>query len=141
MYRKRVLPDIVLAALFISGFAAITKRYFANVSHALFVFCLAVIFALVHVALEWRSMIIVTDHEMVYRHRSGHISQVLLDDIARIEETSTTYSRNFRAVPAPAMRLTLRNGSVHTLPIDFPDRNEILAKLRDSVTPSGNTEH
>jgi hypothetical protein len=71
-----------------------------------------------------------------YKWRSGEVVRINVADIAAVEEATTPYMM-FIARPffVRGLRVVLKSGVVHTFPVDFPDRVEIVARLRAMVSP------
>jgi len=55
-------------------------------------------------------------------------------DIRAVEETTTVYMLGARPLYVAAVKLTLAGGEVRTIPVDFPHREEIVARLRAMVS-------
>jgi hypothetical protein len=138
VYRKRVSRDITIAAIITLGIALIVWPFFNDVRSFLPLFCLVIAVMWWYLPLEWLRAVTLTDSEFAYRYNSGRTLRIMLSDIERVDETSTDYMLGLRPVPVPALKLTLKNGSVQTLPLDFPDRDEIMRslRLRASIAPT-----
>jgi hypothetical protein len=130
VYRKHVLPGIALATAISAFLGLIVWVYFRSVPHVLLGYCIAMAMAWWPLPLEWRRRVIFADQHMEYRYNVGRPLEVIYDEIVGVEETSATYMFGFRPVAVPALKLTLRNGVVYTLPLDFPRRDEIVARVK-----------
>jgi hypothetical protein len=76
-------------------------------------------------------MIIFTPTEFVSRPVSGPELRVAIRDIIGFEATSMSIDTvsGWRA-KGPAVKIRLKDGSTHIIPLDFPNRGKILEQLR-----------
>ena len=133
-YKKKMVPILVVngALILIAGWVySITGHHRA----ILVTMAMAVLIG-GPLALELRKTITISEHVFEYKWRSGEVVIINVADIAAVEEATTPYMM-FIARPffVRGLRVVLKSGVVHTFPVDFPDRVEIVARLRAMVSP------
>ena len=136
VYRQRILKDVCVAGFLTLIAGSVTWRFFQNVPHIILAFCIAMVGAWWHLPFEWRRAVIFGDDLISYRFNTGRTLSISVNEIRQVDNDSMTYMMGFRPIPVPAIKLTLKDGTVHRLPIDFPDRDEIFARLRSVVNSS-----
>jgi len=91
--------------------------------------------------IESRRTLILSPESFEYRWGfgsvvSGGIEVVEVADISRVEEVPTIHMPMGRPVKVPGLKLVLRSGEEKVFPIDFPARQELVARLRAMVEPN-----
>ncbi len=100
---------------------------------------LAGLFLLAVAMMIWRAIgiereitVLVSARVFEYRCPDDTVT-VRIADIASIEEMSKVYGFGARQALVPGVKLLLRSGEERVVPLDFPERAKILARLRDSL--------
>lgn len=133
-YKKRMIPGVAAtgAFLLIAGWGL------SVAGHHRMILITSIVAVLIGVplALEFRRTITISEHMFEYKWRSGEVVRISVADIEAIEEATTPYMMFIgRPFFVPGLRVVLKSGVVRTFPVDFPDRVEIVARLRASVSP------
>ncbi len=131
VYRKRMAGGL-LASLLFGLLAIIVVAHSANRKYLIGAL-IGLAFGLVFPALECRRAIILSRSEFVSKGISGDPLRIPFEEIGALQEVSTFYMMGPWPMSVPAVRITLRSGTAHTVPLDFPHREEILAKLRGAM--------
>jgi hypothetical protein len=137
IYKRNPVPEAVIASVFIPVVAWAAS--FIDVRGS--IVCALVLAVLIcgPISLEFRRKIVISAQGFQYKWRSGNVTAVNAEDMAKVEESRMPYHMFLgRPTVVPGLRVSLKSGEVHTLPLDFPDRADIAARLRAMVssTPS-----
>ncbi len=68
---------------------------------------------------------------------AGESRRMPLSRIADVKETWALHLKGAMPIFVPAVQLVLTSAQVRTIPIDFPDRQNILARLREILEHRG----
>jgi hypothetical protein len=135
IYKRDPLVPVIVSGLFL--LASISVLYAVAPMAVAAVAAGPVVLAWVPIALEFRRRIVLSPSEFEYRWRSGKVVKIDVAEIMAVEECKEMYGIvPWRPIPVFGLRIIMKNGEVRSLPLDFPDREEIFARLRDLV-PSG----
>jgi hypothetical protein len=134
-YRKDLRRNtirLVCLALISVGIAALANPRLAVI--------VAVIMALILIPLslrERREIIELSDRELIYTSGSGETTRISFADMRAVDETSTIYwYADFSVVPA--IRIVLKSNETKVFPLAFPDRPEIVSRIRGLIACQGN---
>jgi hypothetical protein len=78
---------------------------------------------------ERRRAIIFTPTELVYRPVFAAPIRAAFSDIVEVKEKGFTLTWMLRYLPVAGLILTLKNGDVQMIPMDFVERSEIVRRL------------
>jgi len=135
IYKKDPYVPVVVSGLVL--LASISVLYAVAPTAAAFVVVGPAVLAWVPIALEFRRRIVLSSSEFEYRWRSGKVLKIDVAEIMAVEECKEMYGIvPWRPIPVFGLRIVMKNGEVRSFPLDFPNREEIFARLRDLV-PSG----
>jgi hypothetical protein len=132
VYRKKVYPLFGIAIAVGVVVCAAIWLYFHRFQYVVAV-VVAVILATLPLLIESRRKVIFTASEFIFNANSGESGRIPLAQIAAFNETSTVHLLGAMPSFVPAVQLVLTNGQVRTVPLDFPDRQKILARLREII--------
>jgi len=138
IYKRKM----VLSVIATGAFLLISESVLSVSGHhrAIVITSVVAVFVCVPLALEFRRAITISAQTFEYKWRSGEVVKIDIADIEGTEETTTAYTM-FPGRPwfVPGLRVVLKSGEVRTFPVDFPDRVEIVARLREMIS-SGTPE-
>jgi hypothetical protein len=131
-----MVPTVIVAVALM--LVSVSILFVAGTRHAISIASVVAVFVGLPLVLEFRRAITISEKEIEYKWRSGQVARINLADIDRVEVAETTYAM-FVGRPwfVPGLRVILKSGEVRTFPIDFPDRAEIIARLRDMISSGG----
>jgi hypothetical protein len=135
IYRRKTAGAIVVGAVFGLLFLVIVLVYFRRLPYVIAV-GVAVVMALVPLVLECRRAIILSPMELISRRNTGTLERIPIAVVLKVEETSMTYMLGPLPVSTPAIRLILKTGQARCIPIDYPERDEIVARVKAAVACS-----
>jgi formate/nitrite transporter FocA (FNT family) len=136
VYRKKVSPLFGIAIVAGIVVCAAVWLYFRRAQYLIATF-VAVMFAMLPLLLESRREIIFTSTDFVFDAKAGESGRVPLAQVTDINETSAVHLMGATPVLVPAVQLVLTGGQIRTVPLDYPDRQMILARLRESIADRG----
>jgi hypothetical protein len=86
--------------------------------------------------LDGSPTVTITSTEIATRLNPGSLRRALLSEIVELRETWMTNFTLGKPAPVKALRVVLRNGQTLSVAIDFPDRERLVATLREIVKTS-----
>ena len=135
VYRKNVLLPAITSSIALVVLTLVIVSKHLPYTHI--ILPVAVILGGLPVVLEFRTSISISADSLDYTWRSGRTESIDVARIARVEQEKTLYWLSVgRPVVVPGLRLMLKSGETRIFPLDFPDREEIVGRLRDLVGPS-----
>ena len=131
-FRKTTTARVVMLTVLIAGIACGLVWFWYRSLEVLLAATGAAALALLPLAFEARRKIVFTPGYFVFNASAGEFGRIPLRNIAEVAETTVVHLVGFMPIIVPAARLTLTDSRIRTIPVDFPGRSEILARLRQS---------
>lgn len=131
-YRKRVMLRLLCQV------GAMLLLYFlpASFMHHPFILVVGAILVVPRTLFEGRRALILTSTELIYRPAFGPPRRILLANIAHLQRRKVPTVIYLRGRFVQGVELTLKNGEVEKVPLDFKGRPEIIQRLEASTGKS-----